>query len=356
MARHPFQRTSLPAWSVAAGAVTMAMGAQVAAVDGADGSEEQWPAAWREAYAHFQDFIRLREHVWPQSHLEISEDGDVTSADSLSVQWRQSFSFFRDGEERLSRTRTATHLTKLFRPADYQACVEVLTPLGYQHLPPLLHVRGVADETGAVRWISSPAPEGDGRWPNWRGLLFLDFHVMPASRNPNDIHDQNSRVSPAVRLQVDRDAVLRRPLFGDESFEDPLHWRIYRRGELRESGKASGAAQYACDFGPGFHLAFLAVVGPDGFLPVSNLVPFFVHEGTKDERPSLLPADTDGDRIPDYLELRHEFDPDDPDDANEDADADGLSNANEIRSSIGPRNFIDIRNPPSWFFVGEKGE
>jgi pectate lyase len=58
-----------------------------------------------------------------------------------------------------------------------------------------------------------------------------------------------------------------------------------------------------------------------------------------------VPADSDGDGMPDEWEIRHGFDPKDPSDGPKDKDGDGYTNLEEFLNGTDPTKFVDYTKP-----------
>jgi hypothetical protein len=57
------------------------------------------------------------------------------------------------------------------------------------------------------------------------------------------------------------------------------------------------------------------------------------------------PADSDGDGMPDWWELKHGLDPNDPSDTNGDLNGSGYTNIEEYLNGTDPRVYVDYRDP-----------
>jgi hypothetical protein len=58
-----------------------------------------------------------------------------------------------------------------------------------------------------------------------------------------------------------------------------------------------------------------------------------------------VPADSDGDGMPDEWESRHRFDPKDPSDSPKDKDGDGYTNVEEFLNGTDPSKSVDYTKP-----------
>jgi len=180
-----------------------------------------------------------------------------------------------------------------------------------------------------VRRIASPAKD-DEVWPNERMLLYLDFQIFPKG-HPWDIEKANRKVTPAVTLRLDRRGRIERDLLPDEAAERLLRWRIYRQGRLVGRGSATGVARLTADFGPGTYQVWLGVEGPAGFMPVSNLLEYPLFPDASGEN-VVIPADADGDKIPDFLQKMVAVGSGKPGDG--DLDNDGIPDAQESAAGL----------------------
>ena len=175
-------------------------------------------------------------------------------------------------------------------PGPYATYIESCGPLGYQTHFPIVWIEthqaaGPAGSTLQIRATKAPGP-GESVWPNEQSQLFKDFHVFP-NINPNKIYEANSKVTPPALLRVTHKGVIKRETLFEPAVEELLHWRVYHEGRLIEEGPAAGMKTFDPKSGVGSYVAWIGVVGPNGFMPVSNLLEY-----------PLFPTDTGENVIP----------------------------------------------------------
>lgn len=317
--------------------------AQLTTVD-AQSDPSNWPEGWERAYLRFQAFADARDAYWPSSKLALGADGLLTFEKPAPVAEKSVCGMqpFRKGYTRLASYYNSTlDLSKSFKePQLISICVRGMTRHGYLHFPPLLHVQFDQGEDGKFTKKVVEIKDEEDLWPNWRGFQFEDFHEM-AFRHGSSLYESNRRVVPEVRLQIDKKAGIRRvtPLEADN--EQLLIVRIYRNGKRIDPRVAPSGSITRGDYGPGHYMVFFSLEGPDGYMPVSNFLTYFIYpENDRVEGAVIFAKDTDGDEISDYTERYHQLDP---------------HQANEVPSKDG------IRMPPVtlnyWEFIpGELGE
>lgn len=248
-----------------------------------------WPDGWKASYKRFQSFVSTREKSWPSSQLNVSKDGNVTHLPpKLIGQKKSGFEIYQEGHLNLSRSaRGSFKITEYFREGDYWIYTRAFTKLGYQHFPPLLHVRISKNSTGEKSCQILNTKDSESHWPHTRGLLYIDFHAMDGT-HASYVYEANKKANPSIALKVDYQAHLHRPKLDLPNAERALRWRIYYRGKLKESGPANGEVLKKCNYGLGHHLAFLCIEGPQGIMPVSNFVPYYVYPEKLREKDSLI--------------------------------------------------------------------
>jgi hypothetical protein len=280
-------------------------------------SLDKWPRGWSELYQRFENYLAARRQYWPPSGLQIDEDSVIIHSVPHAPSRTEHLSI--EVVERGCHILTLAMASRLLAqgrerwidPGVYAACLRSSGPLGYQHhfpivwfevikLPTPVDVHLAGGNTAKLRTIEPPGA-GEQMWPNERLLSYLDFHVFDAHRNPNDIRKANLRANPAAFLRVNNHGVIERELIPDEGAEQLLRWRIYHEGKLVEKGTAAGVVRYEVRYGVGSYNVLLGVEGPTGFMPVSNLLefPLFPDDSGSNVR---VPADSDHDGIPDYVE------------------------------------------------------
>jgi hypothetical protein len=172
-----------------------------------------------------------------------------------------------------------------------------------------------------------PPPGADEDfWPNERLFLFRDFHIFPGG-HPWDIEAVNRRVTPAVVLRIRQDGLVTRNLL-PEAEERLLRWRVYKDGKLVEKGAPAAGAEWRTAHGDGNYQVCLGVEGPTGFMPVSNLL-FFPLFPAGEGKLEVIPADSEGDGIPDVLKGAWTAGRSEDGEPDADADADGVPDREE---------------------------
>ena len=271
-----------------------------------------WPDSWVNAYRRFDEFIAARRATWPQSELEIGEDGSITHSVRIfkSRTEHLTLNVFRRGRKILGMSDSGQIFGEgrpnLLTPGNYAACLWASTEMGYQYVYPILwfditdaprQAEGFASRR-SVKKLASPEM-GDEVWPSERQLLYLDFQIFPHG-NPLDIQTRNRKVNPSIVLRLGLDGKVRRDLL-DAAAEKFLQWRIYRDGKLVDKGSADGIAEKSTDTGIGTYSVWVGIDGPSGFMPVSNLLhyPLFPDVSGKN---IVVPSETHRKGVPDFLE------------------------------------------------------
>jgi hypothetical protein len=275
---------------------------------------ESWPQNWVETYRKFETFLAEQARYVPASGLEILPDGTILHAIPLSDKSanRPGISFYQNGSQVLDMVAGGTLFgearKRIFRSGTYAAGMHYAGAAGYQFLCPLVWFQIYSPKTEEnstsreqdslrVRMIDPPQPAED-YWPNKRMLRFLDFHIFP-NRHRDDVYKKNSRVTPDVVLSVTNSgAIVRAKL--DEPLERLLRWWIYQNGRLIEHGTAEAEIRREPLREPGSYIAFVGVDGPQGFMPVSNVLKFPLFP-EKDGKMAVLPSATNTSRVPDFL-------------------------------------------------------
>jgi len=246
-------------------------------------SMDAWPAGWKQSYLRFQRFIETRNKHWPASQLTVDPKGKVTCKKPDFITTKQgNYVVYEHGCLLLQRgCNSSFSLPQLFTAGTYTMYFQSVTELGYQYFPPLLHIKITEDDYGVKTCQMLDPKEEENHWPNRRGLLFIDFNTLSA-RLAVYIYTHNYKTNPSILLQVDHQANLHRKKLDNPNAERLLRWRIYHNGKLKESGPATGITVKPSTYGPGSYLAFLAIEGPQGWMPVSNLADYYIHpEKTK---------------------------------------------------------------------------
>lgn len=250
----------------------------------------KWPPGWIAAYERFERFLALRRQLWPTATLEISEGHRLTWELTPPAGAGEFYSLvmFQGGAAvaRLSLDSSEVDIEKVVAfsstPGRLAFGVRAHLEIGGGHLPKLAWFkvspvdppppyRLRIERRFLLKPIPAPAPEEDF-WPSERLLAWLDYHAMPSR---GDLRSVNSKIQPAIALQIDHSGVIRRELLPDAGSEASLRWRVYRNGVLVDGGAAGGiTALPTARWGPGYYVALVGIVGPNGFLPVSNLLKY----------------------------------------------------------------------------------
>lgn len=294
-----------------------------------EGGFHGWPPGWVESYQRFENFIQARKAHWPSSGLEISPQGDLTHAVRFAESHTEhlSLTLFRRGSGvrslKINRPVFSGSDDSWATPGVYAITLYGSTRVGYQHFFPILWIEvqefsGSELEGGSkvrerkLQMIDAPAP-GEDAWPNERMLLFLDFHIFPRAF-PDQITEENRKVNPVVLLRLNREGVIERDRLADENAERLLEWRVYHDGTLIKNDSANGVTRLESPRAVGIYQVFAGVEGPNGFMPVSNLVeyPLFPQPGGN---LAVIPQDKNGDGTPDFLdEIMAKYPQQQPDD------------------------------------------
>jgi len=275
------------------------------------GSFAGWPDGWVKAYQRFENYNAARAEFFPAANLEISPTGQISHGVRLATSPEENLGidFYNAGRRFLLKAVNG-HLSEigdsvLFPPGTYTAVLQSCGFAGFQdHYPflwfeiePLEKDRPGAAANVQVRAIPPPQP-AENFWPNERLCKFLDFHIFP-DHAPDDIYRRNARVSPNVTLKLTNSGTIQRDKLAPE-LEKLLRWRIYHNGRLIEKGTAKGVVKYDADRGTGTYQIFVGVEGPNGFLPVSNLLQFPLFPEASGRR-TVFPPATNPEKFPDFF-------------------------------------------------------
>ncbi len=309
------------------------------AVGGAGAEFAGWPPGWVESYQRFEAFAAARRATWPHADLEILPDGSIIHGVRFATGGKEhlSLEFFQRGDAILSMAMAESLLgqrrDRIFSPGTFAAVLKASTQFGYQRLYPIVWFEAppaaespeheAPERMPAIRLVAPPSP-GEDVWPNERMLLYLDFQIFPRG-HPWDIEKANRKVNPGIVLRLDQHGVVERDLLPQAEWERLLRWRIYRDGVLVEKSTAAEVKQRAITFGVGSYQVWIGVDGPAGFMPVSNVLyfPLFPAAGGF----VVIPSDSDGNRVPDFLETAVTANP--AVDPTADRDNDGLPDIQE---------------------------
>lgn len=238
---------------------------------------DTWPAGWKQTYLRFQNFITTRKQHWPSSGLVVDKQSRVLykNPDFIAPK-KGGYVVYEYGTQIREGRNHGTPLTQTFTKGTYTLYYKSVTELSYQYFPPLLRIKISEDANGVKTTKTLDTKDELNYWPNSRGLLFIDFNTL-SSRLAHNIYIHNYKTNPSILLQVDHQANLRRKKLDSPDAERLLHWRIYHNGILKESGPAKDITLKSSTYGVGSYLAFLAIEGPDGFMPVSNFAEYYIH-------------------------------------------------------------------------------
>ena len=271
-----------------------------------------WPDTWVAAYEHFDRFIAGQTTTWPAARLEIAEDGTITHGVRLhgSINEHVYFYLFHYGRGILE-VGMAENLGNRypFQIGEYTACVRISSKYGYQYVYPAVRFAMDALPAGSappgsddfplrVRTLAAPA-DSESVWPNERMLHFLDFDIFPHG-SPSHLHTGSRKVTPVVHLKLDNHGIVERDLLPNAGAEQLLRWRIYHNGRLVRRDSAAGITHIDTNLGSGTYQVWMGVEGPNGFMPVSNLLEYPLFPDASGNK-VVVPVDTDGDGMPDFF-------------------------------------------------------
>jgi hypothetical protein len=197
--------------------------------------------------------------------------------------------------------------SRIKSPGLYSAHVKTASAIGYQHHDPkiwfkLLEIDNGGEPNKGFKIVQlEDDPYGETRIPNLRLTNFRDFHVFTGSRNPNDIRKKNKLLIPPVDLRIIENRSVEASGLDRLEQMPKLFWWIYRDGHLIDRMPVDDSRRLTVDEGIGNYYTFIAVEGPNGFMPVSNIVnfPLFPKKGGGFE---CFPMDHNGNQLPDCLE------------------------------------------------------
>lgn len=244
-----------------------------------------WPSGWVATYQRFEKYNQSIAQHFPRADLEISPSGQPLHSVKLftSTTEHLGFEFYRNGSRILSRADSKTSFSEIsgtFLPDTYAVVMKSCGSLGYQYLYPITWFKTEYSETS--KWsgdknqlvftmIKAPDVPEDF-WPNERMLKYLDFHVFP-KENPRELLQKNSKVEPSISLSVTISGTIVREELTPE-LEKLLQWRVYHDGQLINKSFAANITRLNIAEKMGDYLVFVGIVGPSGFMPVSNLLHF----------------------------------------------------------------------------------
>ena len=130
-------------------------------------------------------------------------------------------------------------------------------------------------------------------------LHFLDFDIFPHG-SPSHLHTGSRKVTPVVHLKLDNHGIVERDLLPNAGAEQLLRWRIYHNGRLVRRDSAAGITHIDTNLGSGTYQVWMGVEGPNGFMPVSNLLEYPLFPDASGNK-VVVPVDTDGDGMPDFF-------------------------------------------------------
>lgn len=279
------------------------------------------PRTWFEAYERLNRFSEAKEKHWPSSHLSIQADGavhcllpndgefvrlgiDIVKYESSGGGWM------------LSRVLNAPNpslndRTIQFEPGIYAGMVSSTVELVSRYHAPIVWFEvSIPDKLATSRNSKSarvfneisPPKEPSLLWPNQRIVDFIDLAGLFDRRAPMELSKENKVVSPSATLRIRNDGVLERELFSDPKFETALRLYIYRYNELVVNRPAAGQTRFTLkNEGYGSYRAFLCVEGPQGAMPVSNLLNFPLFPDGEGQI-HCIPDDRNQNKIPDFFE------------------------------------------------------
>ncbi len=244
-----------------------------------------WPASWATTYQRFENYIQATSQYFPRAELEILPNGQPVHSVKLFTNFIEGpgLVFYKNGNVILTRSASEASLNENsghFSPATYAVVLQSGGSAGYQYLNPIVwfktqypHTPKHSGDTQKLVFTMIDALKDfqDG-FPNERLLNFLNFHIFP-KRSRNDLLKKNSKVEPSITLGVTVSGTIVREKLAP-AFEKLLQWRVYHDGQLVEQGSASGMDRLTVGHGMGDYWAFVGIVGPNGFMPVSNLLHF----------------------------------------------------------------------------------
>ena len=125
------------------------------------------------------------------------------------------------------------------------------------------------------------------------------------------------------------------PLFADHNLPSPFSLTLGTGVSSIETNIIAAADGYL----EGWETMIIRPASASTSASYSPVAPLLVQMREDVADPSTLPGtDTDLDGVPDFWELANGLDPLDPNDADQDADGDGLSNVDEYQTSLNPRS------------------
>lgn len=274
---------------------------------------EGWPASWVEAYLRFEAFIEAREKYWDTYDLEILPHGE-------SLHYARYVERSRGAGLTIESTYNGRRLPFITKPpAEYfeyfpsmtaSAALKLGTEQGYQYGLPVVWYEITADTTSPSarrhnNYIYRKLPINGNNtdfFPNNRILHFFDFHILPGG-HPWDVFGENRRVSPSLRITINNEGLIERDVLAEPAVEKLLRWIVYKDGKLIVDQPVNGNLNFSPGADMGAYVAFLAVQGRSGYLPVSNVL-FYPLFPTTTGATSLWPEDLNRNKSLDVLYLK----------------------------------------------------
>ncbi len=279
-----------------------------------------WPITWKDTYLRFEAFIQDREKYWGHYDLEFLEDGQglyfaryIGEERRVGLQVEANYAGRYLISTKDCRLKLPTEYFEHFNSMKISATLKLGTELGYQYGLPVVWYE-ITPKKGARRSNAELSTEGysyrklelDGEdtklYPNNRILLFYDYHILPGG-HPWDIYGENQRISPNIHITVDNQGLIERNVLEDESAERLLRWVVYKDGELIVDRPVEGEVAFTPDTVPASYVAFVSVMGPSGYMPVSNVLLYPLFPTTSGSS-SLWPEDKNRNNTLDVISLK----------------------------------------------------
>lgn len=278
------------------------------------------PDAWAQSYKRLNNFVEYKQKNWPNSHLSIQKDGTVdyilpNDENTIRLALQLDELGERGSGWQLSRVLKSANASLNDRsiklaPGTYAFAVKSSTQFSQQYHEPIVWFEVThSEQVSAARNLKSdrifreiPPPKAPSLlWPNQRINYFIDLASLTEKSIRTKLLVENTLITPNAKIRIRNDGIIERELFADPSYELPLRWYIYKYNELIVNCAASGQTEFKIDYDFGTYRALLCVEGPDGILPVSNILHFPLFPDVKGQL-RCIPQDLNTNNIPDPLE------------------------------------------------------
>lgn len=273
------------------------------------------PESWQKSYDRLNRFIATKKEYWPNSHLIFSSDGSFDfSLTNNELNSRLALNLdelgARGGGWQLERVVNSVpdslnDRSIRLNPGIYAASMRTL---GKFNEPIVWFEVKYSEKASVSRKLASdrvfheiPPPRNPkSLWPNVRINYFVDLHASSNVSAKRNLFERNKIVTPSATLLIRNDGVIERELFKDPKYEAIIRWYIYKNNELIVKQPAEDQNFIEINHGYGTYRAFLCYEGPEGILPVSNILRFPLFPDN--QQLYCIPKDSNNNQLPDVIE------------------------------------------------------